>query len=90
MSDINERRICIKFRFKLDKNTADTNRTLQQASDDQALSQGTTLERLIRFKVSREFIGVDERSVRPPSSTIPEIRETTPQDFQQKCILILL
>jgi len=49
MADVKEQRICIKFCFKLNKNTAETHQMLKEAFGEQALSQARTFEGFQRW-----------------------------------------
>jgi len=56
MAGVKERRICIKFSFKLNKNAAETHQMLKKAFGEQALSQAGTFVWFKRFKDGRESV----------------------------------
>jgi len=44
MADVKEKRMCIKFWFKLNKTAAETHRMLKETFSEQALNQARTFE----------------------------------------------
>jgi hypothetical protein len=72
MADFKEQRICIKFRFRLNKTAAETHRMLKEAFGDNAMSQSKTFLWYKRFKDGRTSVDDIERSGRPSTSTTPE------------------
>jgi histone-lysine N-methyltransferase SETMAR len=87
MADFKEQRICINFCFCLYKIAAETNRMLQEAFGDNAMSQRKTFLWYKRFKDGRTSVDDDERSGRPSTSTTPEniakVREAILADRRQ-------
>jgi hypothetical protein len=70
-ADFKEQRICLKFRFRLNKTAAETHRMLEEAFGDNAMSQSKTCLWYKRFKDGRTSVD-DERSGRPSTSTTLE------------------
>ena len=56
MADVKEKRMCIKFWFKLNKTAAETHRMLKETFSEQALNQARTFEWFKRFKDGRESV----------------------------------
>jgi hypothetical protein len=59
MSSLNERRVCVKFCFKLGKTFTETFAKLQKVFVDETMSRTTTYEWYIRFKDGRTSIEED-------------------------------
>ena len=53
MGDVKEQRVCIKFRFKLGKNGAETHKMVKQSFGDVTLGQTLTHDWFNRFKNGR-------------------------------------
>jgi hypothetical protein len=73
MAEVKEKRIYIKFCFKLNKNAAETHRMLKETFGEQALNQARTFEWLRRFKDDRESVDDRKHSGRPPTCTTSEM-----------------
>jgi len=72
MTDFKEQRICIKFCFSLKKTAAETHRMLQEAFEDNAMSQSKTFFMVQTLQGGRTSVDDDERSGRPSTRTTPE------------------
>ena len=68
-----DQRICIKFRFKLNKIAAETHRMPKEAFGEQALSQARTFEWFKCFKDGQESVENYKHSGRPSMCTTPEM-----------------
>jgi hypothetical protein len=79
MADFKEQRICIKFRFRLNKTAAETHLMLKEAFGDNAMSQSKLFLWYKRFKGGRTSVDDVEHSGRPSTSTtsknIAKVRE---------------
>ncbi|XP_050547198.1 protein GVQW3-like [Daktulosphaira vitifoliae] len=73
METIEEKRVYVKFCFKLRKSSSGTFELLKQAFGDDVLSRTTFFEWFNRFKEGRTSIEDNERSVRPSTSKTNEI-----------------
>jgi hypothetical protein len=62
MADVKDKRICIKFCFKLNKTVAETYRMLKKVFGEQDLNQARTFEWFKRFKGGRESVEGDKHS----------------------------
>jgi hypothetical protein len=79
MTDVKEKRISIKFCFKLGKTAAETHKMLKEAFGDNALGLTQTYEWFKRFKNGWMSVDDDKRSGRPSSRTtiknVAKVRE---------------
>jgi len=73
MADVKERRIWVKFCFKLNTTAAETHRMLKEIFGEQALSQARTFEWFKLFKDGRESVEDGKHSGRPSTCTTPEM-----------------
>jgi hypothetical protein len=71
-----EQRVCIRFRVKPSKSTAETHEMLHEAFGEYSLSRTAVFERHSRFKAGRVSVEDDECSGRPGTSKTTENVET--------------
>lgn len=72
MADLKQQRTRIKFCFKPDKTSAETQETLKETFGDYVLSQTQTYDWFKRFKNGRISVDNEERSARPSGGSKPE------------------
>jgi len=83
MADFREQSACIKFCFKLGKIAAECYEMLKTAFGEQAMGRSQTFHWFSRFKTGRNSTDDDERSVRPVSSSTPEMTERVRQIIRE-------
>ena len=69
MKDLEERRVSVKFCFRLGKTATEMWKMLQQAFKDECMSRTQYFEWYSHFKTGRTLIDEDPRSGRPSTST---------------------
>jgi len=79
MADFREQRTCIKFCFELGKTATECYEMLKTAFGEQAMGRSQTFQWVSRFNAGRTSTDDDERSVRPVSSSTPEMTERVRQ-----------
>ena len=79
MADFLEQCACIKFSFKSGKTATECYEMLKTAFGEQAMGRSQTFQWFSRFKAGRTSTDDDERSVRPVSSSMPEMIERVRQ-----------
>jgi len=87
MTEVDEQRVCIKFRVRLGKTGSETFETLKQAFGDSCMSRSRSFEWRGRFKNGRTSTANDDRSGRPSTATTPskveEVRAAVNQDCRR-------
>ena len=74
MADFREQCACIKFCLKLRKTATECYEMLKTAFGEQAMGRSQTFQWFSWFKAGRTSIDDDERSGRPVSSSMPEMK----------------